>query len=62
MLGAKALVYGAADRHRGRLLAAWSTCSRARRYIWDESGQPENFEVADVPADMKDIVEKYRAD
>jgi elongation factor G len=29
-------------------------------YIWDDSGQPENYEVTDVPADMVDEVEKYR--
>ena len=30
-------------------------------YIWDESGQPENYKVTDVPADMHDDVEMYRA-
>ncbi len=29
-------------------------------YIWDESGQPENYEVKDIPADMVDDVEMYR--
>lgn len=32
-----------------------------KAYIWDDSGKPENFEVTDVPEDMKDQVEEYRA-
>lgn len=31
-----------------------------KAYIWDDSGQPENFEITDVPADMVDDVEMYR--
>jgi elongation factor G len=31
-----------------------------KAYVWDDSGQPENFEVTDVPADMVDQVEEYR--
>ncbi len=30
-------------------------------FVWDESGLPENFKVTDVPADMVDDVEMYRA-
>ncbi len=33
-----------------------------KSYIWDESGNPEAFTVGDVPADMVDDVEKYRAE
>ena len=29
-------------------------------YIWDETGQPENYSVTDVPADMVDDVAMYR--
>jgi len=29
-------------------------------YVWDDSGQPENFEITDIPADMVDQVEEYR--
>ncbi|MGQ3892498.1 elongation factor G [Legionella sp. CNM-4043-24] len=29
-------------------------------YVWDETGQPENYSITDVPADMKDDVEAYR--
>ncbi|MBN7799159.1 elongation factor G [Parahaliea mediterranea] len=31
-----------------------------KAYIWDESGQPENYTVEDVPADMADQVAEYR--
>ena len=31
-----------------------------KAYVWDDSGQPENFEVEEVPEDMKELVEKYR--
>ena len=31
-----------------------------KSYIWDESGDPLNFTVGDVPADMVDKVEEYR--
>ncbi len=30
-----------------------------KAYIWDDSGQPENFEVTDIPADMVDDVDMY---
>ncbi|HJK96968.1 MAG TPA: elongation factor G [Polyangiaceae bacterium LLY-WYZ-14_1] len=33
-----------------------------KAYVWDDSGLPENFEVKDVPEDMKEQVEKYRQD
>jgi elongation factor G len=31
-----------------------------KAYIWDDSGQPENYKIEDVPADMVDQVEEYR--
>jgi elongation factor G len=31
-----------------------------KAYVWDDSGQPENYEIKDIPADMVDDVEKYR--
>ncbi|MFQ4137373.1 elongation factor G [Nodosilinea sp. PGN35] len=31
-----------------------------KAWVWDESGKPENYEIKDVPADMKDQVEEYR--
>jgi elongation factor G len=33
-----------------------------KAHIWDESGQPENFKIEDVPSDMVDKVEEYRAE
>ncbi|MFT4175206.1 MAG: elongation factor G [Luteolibacter sp.] len=33
-----------------------------KAHIWDDSGLPENFKVEDVPADMVDKVEQYRAE
>jgi elongation factor G len=32
-----------------------------KSWIWDETGLPENYKVGDVPADMVDKVEEYRA-
>ncbi|STX52360.1 protein chain elongation factor EF-G, GTP-binding [Legionella busanensis] len=32
-----------------------------KAYVWDETGQPENYVVKDVPADMVDDVEMYRS-
>ncbi|MDK9733343.1 elongation factor G [Vibrio sp. B511a] len=29
-------------------------------YVWDESGQPENYEVQDIPADMAEKAAEYR--
>lgn len=29
-------------------------------YVWDESGQPENYEVQEIPADMVDKAAEYR--
>ena len=31
-----------------------------KAYVWDDSGQPENYEVKDIPEDMVDDVEMYR--
>ena len=31
-----------------------------KAYIWDDSGEPENYVIEDVPADMVDDVEMYR--
>jgi len=32
-----------------------------KAWVWDESGQPENYAIQDIPADMVDKVEEYRA-
>ena len=31
-----------------------------KAWIWDDSGQPENYEIADIPADMVEKAEQYR--
>ena len=31
-----------------------------KAWIWDETGEAENYEIKDIPADMVDIVEEYR--
>ncbi len=31
-----------------------------KAWVWDDSGLPENYEIQDVPEDMKDKVEEYR--
>ena len=31
-----------------------------KAWVWDDSGEPENYEIQDVPADMVDQVEEYR--
>ncbi len=31
-----------------------------KAWVWDETGQPENYKIEDVPADMVDMVEEYR--
>ncbi|MBL4815505.1 MAG: elongation factor G, partial [Shewanella sp.] len=31
-----------------------------KAWIWDETGQAENYEIKDIPADMVDLVEEYR--
>jgi elongation factor G len=32
-----------------------------KAYVWDATGQPENYNVVDIPADMVDAVELHRA-
>ncbi len=31
-----------------------------KAYVWDDSGQPENYEVTDIPADMVDKANEWR--
>ncbi|ABZ77036.1 translation elongation factor G [Shewanella halifaxensis HAW-EB4] len=31
-----------------------------KAYVWDDTGEAENYTVEDVPADMVDLVEEYR--
>ena len=32
-----------------------------KAWVWDETGDPLNYEIQDVPADMADKVEEYRS-
>ncbi|MBU6180706.1 MAG: GTP-binding protein, partial [Verrucomicrobia bacterium] len=60
ILGAKPLVMvlpiGIEDQFKGVV----DLLSR-KAWVWDDSGQPENYKIEEVPADMKDKVEEYRA-
>lgn len=31
-----------------------------KAYVWDDSGQPENYEITDIPTDMLDKAAEYR--
>ncbi|HOY83586.1 MAG TPA: elongation factor G, partial [Rhodoglobus sp.] len=33
-----------------------------KAYVWDDSGLPENYKVTEIPADMVELTEKYRAE
>jgi len=61
ILGARPLVMvlpiGAEDEFKGVV-----DLITRKAWVWDDSGQPENYKIEDVPADMKDKVEQYRAD
>jgi elongation factor G len=61
VLGAKALVMVLPIGIEGDFKGIVDLLER-KSYIWDDSGKPENFKVGDVPEDMKDLVEKYRAE
>jgi elongation factor G len=61
VLGAKALVMVLPIGTEAEFSGVVDLLTR-KAYVWDDSGLPENFVVEDVPADMKDLVEKYRAE
>jgi elongation factor G len=61
VLGAKALVMVLPIGTENEFSGVVDLLTR-KAYIWDDSGDPEKYTVGDVPADMKDIVEKYRAE
>ena len=33
-----------------------------KAWIWDDSGEPENYEITDIPADLQEKAEQYRAE
>lgn len=59
VLGAKPLIMTLPIGIEDDFIGVVDLLSR-KAYIWDESGQPENYSVQDVPADMVDDVEMYR--
>jgi elongation factor G len=61
VLGAKALVMVLPIGTEGDFVGVVDLITR-QAYVWDDSGLPENYKIEPVPADMKDLVEKYRAD
>src|SRR6187402_2974969 len=61
VLGAKALVMVLPIGTEGDFVGVVDLITR-QAYVWDDSGLPENFKIEPVPADMKDLVEKYRAE
>src|ERR1700759_5532847 len=61
ILGAKPLVMVLPIGTEAEFVGVVDLLTR-KAYVWDESGARENFEIKAVPADMKDLVEKYRAE
>jgi elongation factor G len=59
VLGAKPLIMTLPIGIEDDFIGVVDLLSR-KAYIWDESGQPENYSIQDVPADMVDDVEMYR--
>ncbi len=60
ILGAKPLVMVLPVGVEGGFVGTVDLLER-KAYIWDDSGQPENYKITDVPEDMKEQVEEYRA-
>ncbi|MFY7817563.1 MAG: elongation factor G [Akkermansiaceae bacterium] len=61
ILGAKPIVMVLPIGTESNFVGVVDLLSR-KAHIWDESGQPENFKIEDVPADMVDKVEQFRAE
>jgi len=59
ILGAKPLVMVLPIGTEAEFIGVVDLLTR-KAFVWDDSGDPENFEVQDVPEDMKELVEKYR--
>ena len=59
VLGANPLVMTLPIGREDEFVGVIDLLSR-QAYVWDDSGQPENFEIKDIPADMTDDVEMYR--
>ncbi len=61
VLGAKPLVMTLPIGFEDTFVGVVDVLTR-QAYVWDDSGQPENYNIEEVPADMVDLVEKYRAE
>jgi elongation factor G len=61
VLGAKPLVMTLPIGFEDTFVGVVDVLTR-QAYVWDDSGQPENYNIEEVPADMVDQVEKYRAE
>lgn len=59
VLGAKPLVMVLPIGKESALKGVVDLLTR-KAWVWDDSGDPLNYEIQDVPADMVDDVEKYR--
>lgn len=59
VLGAKPLIMVLPIGREDEFVGVVDLLTR-KAYIWDETGQPENYEITDIPADMVDDVEMYR--
>jgi elongation factor G len=59
VLGAKPLIMTLPIGREDTFVGVVDLLTR-KAYIWDETGQPENYNIVDVPADMLDDVEMYR--
>ncbi|MEO0415544.1 MAG: GTP-binding protein, partial [Verrucomicrobiota bacterium] len=61
VLGARPLVMtlpiGIEDDFRGVV-----DLMEMKAWVWDDSGQPENYEIVDIPDDLKEKAEQYRAE
>ncbi|MBJ7900572.1 MAG: elongation factor G [Cyanobacteria bacterium RI_101] len=59
VLGAKPLVMVLPIGFEDQFVGVVDLLTR-KAWIWDDSGEPENYVIEDVPADMADKVEEYR--
>ena len=59
VLGAKPLIMTLPIGREDTFVGVVDILNR-KAFVWDDSGQPENFKVVDIPADMVDDVELYR--
>ncbi|HMW71252.1 MAG TPA: elongation factor G [Cellvibrionaceae bacterium] len=59
VLGAKPLIMTLPIGREDTFVGVVDLLNR-KAYVWDESGQPENYSVQDIPADMVDDAEMYR--